>query len=153
MYVAVPLIVVFLGMNQSGILYPTFKGSAFSIVERDMSYRDSLVLQRSIAAACEGLPADVPKFVSRDMAFFLSYEELGYVSKPLDRVYFVLNTNIRSVEQLPPHSFLVFSNVTHGGEILWPIWNAAKSDKRFKTKIFNVPNEQSRYGIMEISRW
>lgn len=134
--------------NSYGALYPEFRGNAFSVLERDLRYREFLYLQQAIAASVETLPKADLKLVSRDMYYFLNFPELGYVSTRVPNVAFVSNTDL---SKLPLKFFVVRSNSTHGGEQIYRLWEIASQNPAWETRFFAIPNDSSPYGIVEIS--
>jgi hypothetical protein len=103
--------------NREGALYPPYGGPAFSLVERDLRYRQYLDFHRTVARFAAELPDEHPKFVSREMYHYLRLPELGYVDAPLGNVRFILNEKPLAPHELlgAQHLFVILSNPYHGG--------------------------------------
>jgi hypothetical protein len=151
---SIGLICIFSLANARGQFYPPYKGTAFSLVERDLSYRKLLTVQRSTASATEELPEDVPKFYPRAMHYFLKYPALGYTTKPIENGHFILTAepyNRGRLADFPERFFLIYSNHGHGGRILREVWKQASSHTGWVTKVFPVRNGGFVARIVEVT--
>jgi len=108
---------IFQLINVFGLFYPPLPGPSFSMAERDLGYRDYFDFQRQLITEAKYLESDSPKYVSREMFYFLTSPGIGYVSEPLDNVNFALTT-LKEPPYLPdlPNKFhIIYSYPDHGG--------------------------------------
>lgn len=147
------LMSAFFLLNSSGSFYPPYKGNAFSIVERDLSYKDLLIVQQAITSATMELSRDTPKFYPRDVHYFTTYPQLGYVEHSVENGHFILVEEPYSsgrLEDFPGHFFLVQSNLAHGGEILRSIWRQAVESPNHAVKVFPIEHNGFQAAIVEV---
>lgn len=140
--------------NLHGALYPEYRGVAFSLVERDMRYREYLDFHKIMAASASQLPPK-PVLVSREMFYFLTYPELGYVEDERENVHFVgqaFASRIPALHELPDDFFIILSNPGHGGEILSQILGLGATADSHYIRRLEIDHGRYRGYIIEISR-
>ncbi len=107
--------------NRDGRFYEPYHLRVFSLVERDESYKDFMLMQQDVARTLVAFPDHVPKYYPRPMGYFVSYPEMGYVDQRIENGYFIsekVPEKSANPEVFPDHFVFAMSNDGHGGELL-----------------------------------
>ena len=124
------LILVGFSANLDGRLYPLETGS-FSVIERSMQYRAYQQVQIDGLRSLATKPDAVPAFYCRGDAYMSSDPLMGYLERPIANSMFIHSAGLEdwSLEDFPPHFYLLLSNEAHGGfRIGLLVWEARQTE-------------------------